>query len=353
MSPKTSAQQLEGKTLDGGWTVLKRLDLRHITTGGTFSESYIVENSSGRQGFLKALDYSSAMRAPDPAVKLKAMTEAYLYERDLLYRCRDRNLDHVVMPIADGTIHIPGAADMGVVQYLIFEKGESDFRMFAAQSKALDLAWLLRALHHMAVGVRQLHSLKIAHQDLKPSNVVVFEKITSKVADLGRAAARDQSAPHDGYDVPGDPAYAPPELLYRAPDADWGRRRLGCDVYLMGSMVVFCFCGVGITSLVSTKLLPQHRAGNWTGNFTDVLPYLRDAFENAITDFSKVPPDTVREDLVMIVRHLCDPDPSRRGDPKGIATVDTQFLLDRYVTRLDLLARRAELILPRMAARVI
>ena len=34
----------------------------------------------------------------------------------------------------------------------------------------------------------------IAHQDLKPSNVLVFSRRISKVGDLGRAAVRGQEA---------------------------------------------------------------------------------------------------------------------------------------------------------------
>jgi eukaryotic-like serine/threonine-protein kinase len=70
-----------------------------MTTGGCFSEAYIVEQAPGRQAFLKALDYSRAMNAPDPAIALQALTESYNFERDLLMTCSDRRLDRVVTAI--------------------------------------------------------------------------------------------------------------------------------------------------------------------------------------------------------------------------------------------------------------
>ena len=84
----TPAQQLLGMTIPGGWTVVEHLQPKQGATGGCFSEGYIVQSAKGTKAYLKALDYSSAMSAPDPARMLQWLTEGYNFERDVLNKCR-------------------------------------------------------------------------------------------------------------------------------------------------------------------------------------------------------------------------------------------------------------------------
>jgi Protein kinase domain len=186
----TAAEQLRGRTLKGGWRVLDRIEMSPTATGGRFSVCYLAESETGQKAFLKALDFSEALDAPDPARALQAMTEAYNFERDLLAKCGDRNMDRVVRAIDDGSIRIDGAPAGGVVQYLILELADRDVRLHLAFAGQVDLAWKLRSLHHIATGLMQLHSAGIAHQDVKPSNVLVFEQKTSKVGGFGTRCLR-------------------------------------------------------------------------------------------------------------------------------------------------------------------
>jgi serine/threonine protein kinase len=333
------ASQLEGLEVDGGWIVGPRLMRLPGQTGGNFSEGYPVSRSDGTRAFLKALDYSAAMKAPDPARALQRLTEAYNFERDLLARCR--SMDRVVRALADGSASINGQ----VVQYLIFELADHDIRKYLDLAERFDTAWLLRALHHIATGLRQLHGAGIAHQDLKPSNVLVFAGQTSKVADLGRASSRGTLAPHEEYQIAGDPQYAPPELLYGYVDPEWTCRRMGCDAYHLGSMVVFLFGRANMTALLFSQMDETHHPNRWGGTFQEALPYLRQGYERALhlfkSDLSGLRAE-LRDELMAIVRHLCDPDPALRGDPKARSGAN-QYSLERYVTRFDLLARRAEI----------
>src|SRR5204862_166519 len=86
---------------------------------------------------------------------------------------------------------------MSTVEYLIFEKADADIRAHLDAHADLDIAFALRALHHVAIGLKQLHSVNVAHQDVKPSNVLIFPGNESKVGDLGRAWAGGMRAPHD------------------------------------------------------------------------------------------------------------------------------------------------------------
>ncbi len=246
----TPAEQLLDLELPDGWRVIERILPSAAASGGVFSKGYLVENEDGRRAYLKALDYSGALRTPDPATVLQAMTSAYLHERDLLRRCSERRLDRVVLAVGDGAITVDPANPAGVVQYLILELADGDVRNHLDQMDRVDVAWILRSLHHVTVGLRQLHGQGIAHQDLKLSNVLVFDERYSKVGDLGRAVSRNAPAPHRDLAVAGDRSYAPVELLYGYVPPDWNTRRFACDAYLVGSMVVFFITGLSITSLI-------------------------------------------------------------------------------------------------------
>ncbi len=335
------AKQLLGRDLPGGWKVIEQVTRTGNFTGGHFSEGYIVESIGGKRGFLKALDYSEALKAPDPARALQAMTASYIFERDLLNRCRARRLDRVALSIADGSVSIDPTNPAGTVQYLIFDLADGDVRQQLSISHHLTKAWSLRCLHHIATGLNQLHGQGIAHQDLKPSNVLVFQR-DSKVGDLGRAACRSLQAPHDEARVAGDLSYAPPELLYGYVPNEWNDRRFGCDAYLLGSMAVFFFSGVGITSLIRLELHENQRWNLWVGSFEEVLPFVQGAFGRAIQSLkdSQSWPD---EELTEIVQQLCEPDPTKRGHPQNRISRGNPYSLERYISRLDVVARRAEL----------
>jgi len=340
-----AAMLLEGMTLDGGWKVRKRLEKPLDATGGYFSCGYSVECEDGRKGFLKALDYSRAFFQTDKpiSVALQELTESLNFEKYVLARCRDRRLDRVVISIADGTVEV-GQPGIGTVEYLIFEFADGgDLRKQMSVVNNLDFLWRLKMLHHIATGLYQLHQQGIAHQDVKPSNVLVFGDGLSKLADFGRAACRGQHPPHEEIDVPGDVTYAPPELLYRCPDPDWEKRRFSCDAYLLGSMVVYLFTGQAMTALILSEMSHDHAQWQfYDGDFADIKPYLVDAFGRAIEKFSQHLPGKLAPHLVEIVRQLCTPDPERRGHPRERVPKGRQFSLERYRTTFDLLVKRAE-----------
>jgi len=47
-------------------------------------------------------------------------------------------------------------------------------------------------------------------------------------------------------------------------------------------------------------------------------------------------------DIMEMVQQLCDPDPNKRGDPKWKHSLVPRYDLQRYISRLDLLCRKAE-----------
>jgi len=206
------AKRLLGLTLEGDWKVVAERALRVTDTGGLFSTGYTVELPTGQKGFLKAMDYSSAFgRNPSElSQRLEQITKSINFERELLDRTK--RLDRVVTAVSSGTYKFPGGGDLDVVEYLIFELAQCDVRRQMDSARRLELAWSLRALHHIATGLHQLHRQGIAHQDLKPSNVLVFQSDVNKIGDLGRAACRGLEPPHHDYSCAGDLTYAPPRV---------------------------------------------------------------------------------------------------------------------------------------------
>jgi eukaryotic-like serine/threonine-protein kinase len=343
--PPSAAYKLTGLTLEGGWTVGKRLDGASNATGGMFSCGYVLSNAQGQTAFLKALDYTAALRAKDRLAALNALTGAFMFERDLLRRCRTNRMDRIVRCTGDGTVKVDDS-DLGDVDYLIFETADADLRTQLGIMKDVEDAWKLRALHHMAVGLNQLHLEQIAHQDLKPSNALVFGGNQVKIADLGCASLKGTPSPRDAHKCAWDPVYAPPELLYGYGDPEWTTRRLGCDAYLLGSMIMFLFGGVVPTALLRQELAAEHRWGKWSGTYTEALPYVRDAFGRVVQTFvSAVNDEKLRAELELLVRYLCEPDPALRGHPLNRRGLTSRLSLERFVSKLNMLAFRAELAL--------
>ena len=112
-------------------------------------------------------------------------------------------------------------------------------------------------------------------------------------------------------------------------------------------MVIFFLTGVGSTACLLSKLTdPLQRPQFWGGTYTDILPYLPDAFSLVCTEVYPQIHQPVREGLGAVIAQLCDPDSSLRGRPKNrSAHSDVQYSLERYVSEFDLLARKAEITL--------
>jgi eukaryotic-like serine/threonine-protein kinase len=336
--PKCYAAQLSGRELADGWRVVSRIDSSDDHTGGHFSVSYVVERGKER-AFLKALDLLHAFKAPDVLGTMNAMTTAFQFERDLLERCAQRRMDRVVVALASGQVQVVSNDPQTTVPYIIFELGEGDIRAHLRLLSEVDMAWALRALHGIAVGIQQLHAADIAHQDLKPSNALVITPEFTKVADLGRAARHGIDGPFDELSVPGAKPNAAPELRYRAVPTDWRARRICPDLYQLGSLMMFVLDGVTMNAALFGRVAVEHQPSNWTGTFPDVLPILQKAFGEVLSDLA----ERVPSDVVDVVQYLCEPDPEKRGHPTARAQKHGDpYSLESVVSTLLTIASRHE-----------
>jgi eukaryotic-like serine/threonine-protein kinase len=326
-------------TLDGGWNVVRKI--AHVpTSGGMFSVPYIVADKDRKEHFLKALDFSEAFNAPDPARALQSMTSAYNHERDVLEHCRDRRLSRVVLAVTHGYAQVPGFSVIeGRVAYLIFELAESDVRKQVDLKNRLDCLISLSILNDVTLGMMQLHKEAIAHQDLKPSNVLTYGDGGCRVGDFGRSSRRGYHVWMDNLGVAGDRTYAPPEQLYSNLHADFVIRRIGCDLYLLGNLAAFLFTGINITAALFSRLDASFHPGKWSGTYDQVLPHLQHAFSEVLADLDNVIDPLVRVEVSTVVRELCNPDLAKRGHRKGIGSMN-QYSLERYKSYTDLFLKR-------------
>jgi serine/threonine protein kinase len=336
----SAVHSLEGRTLQTGWEVLEKTKIKPGGTGGNFSVCYIVKKDN-QIGFLKAINTLSFLRAEEDQTKAQAdMLNTYNFEKEILSRCKNRNLTKVSKLLEASFENISGFLITGVY-YMIFEKADSDVREHLNFTSLVDNAWKLRSLHNIATGIKQLHSIDVSHQDLKPSNVFIFDDGISKVGDLGRALSETLSAPHSSYDFSGDIRYAPPEVFHKYVLPEWKNKVFAIDCFLLGSMATFYFTGQSMIALLGSKINSSINILNL--DFENALPYWMNAFDESLIVIKEHTEDIEDQDkLLNAIKMLCHPDPKKRGHIKNIKSAGNNYQMERFVEIFNLLARKAE-----------
>jgi serine/threonine protein kinase len=338
------SESLSGLKLNDGWEVVEKLSKHPGATGGSFSCGYKVKDDKN-VAYLKALDFSEAFKDPDPPRRLQILTEAYNFERDLLLKCKSNHLTKIVTPVTDGSIDVHGfPIGIGKVYYIIFELADGDIRKIRDTFQKIDLAFSFRALHNTAVGLEQLHRSGIAHQDLKPSNVMSFREVY-KVGDLGRSSDINKPFWYDHIQFPGDRNYSPLEQHYGFHFSNDFNEKYASDMYLFGSLFYFFFSGLSASQVLFEK---ARKLGiSIVSNFNADIPEWERVFSETLVDLSKslkcfLTEDRV-DDVILLVKYLCHPDPRKRGFPKNITTQNQQYSFIRFISKLDIFAKEAEL----------
>lgn len=344
MDRSNAANNLLGRTLQTGWKVIKKIEKEEYSTGRFFSVSYRVKKKN-EICFLKAFDFAKFFKLAGPNEKIvdvmTDMLNAYKYEKELSDFCKDKNVTKVCFVKDSGEENVEGYT-IPVVPYLIFELAEGDVRKNLYFSEKLDNTWRLKSLHEIAVGLKQLHYIEISHQDLKPSNILLFKGET-KIGDLGRSICRSISSPYKTIAFTGDFNYAPPEIMYGYYLKDWHDRVFSTDCYLLGSMVVFYFTGVSMSAMISKYIPKDFRYEVWRGSYNEIIPYIMDAFSRALDEFeNSINDGYLKKELRWVVERLCYPIPKERGHPENIITRGSSYNLERFVSKFDLIYRKAK-----------
>lgn len=349
MPESNAAHDLLNRTLETGWKVIEKLEKEEGGTGSFFSVCYKVEKES-EICFLKAYDFAKFLHVSTVSGESKQvvdivadMVNSFIFERDLSNYCKNNHVTKVAFVKDSGQEMISGHSTT-IVPYLIFDMANGDVRKFLTYNKEVDVVWKLHSLHSIAVGLKQLHAINVSHQDLKPSNVLLFDE-ESKIGDLGRSATQEISSPFEDFSFSGDYGYAPPEILYRAFDTNWQKRVFATDCYLLGSLIVFYFSGLTMTALIRQNIPDEFSWDLWRGSFEEVKDYLLDSYNLALNEFSENISNThLKSEIKEIVKQLCFPIPEERGHPKTILQTGNSYNLERYVTKLDMLQKKSKFI---------
>lgn len=337
----SAAELLEGRTLKNGWLVKRKMPSAHNNsqlTGGCFSVGYEVEKD-GHKAFLKALDFSRALAANqlNPAGTLSIATGAFVFEKEMLELCQKANIKKVVKLLDDGVETVCEADAPKKTQYLIFEWAESDVRKEAANSKIFDHAWALKCMHGVTSGLYNLHKEQIIHQDIKPSNILLFEYDDVKIGDLGRSyRGTHAEVDHNKNNrFPGDMTYAPLECLYGYHTGSDEDIRKGADVYMLGSMLHFFFTGIPLTPKIFQELPPEFHYKKQRWERDQIVPYLQKTYDTVVEEFSKSVHKKLRNKISEILRQLTYPLPEKRGHPAAHRSQGSNLSLERYVSIFD------------------
>lgn len=337
---------LEGIELAHGWTLGAIREAQPQSTGGNFSVQFEAVSSSGGSAFCKVLDLKSSAEPPNVAMKLEYATKAFNYEAALIEMCARFSARRVVFALQTDEIY-DARVPLGLVKYILFERADEDVRSYLDKGYADEIHQRFVGLRHAAIGVRELHGMRIAHQDLKPSNVLVFgcEEASheTKLGDLGRASLDGELAIHDESHVAGAYAYSPPELLYGQVALDFYNRRQACDLYQFGCLIAFVIAGTSINQEWNARLTPSERWQTWGDPYSVIYPKVRQVMNDAFDETESRIDPSIRLEVGALIRDLCDPDPEARGKVLQGRSGSRVMILSRLITRLNVLERKTRI----------
>lgn len=332
------AHSLLGITTNSGWTVTKKFT-NPLGTGGNFCVRYRVNSPNYGDAFMKAMDLTGWTDLQD----INRVTGEYLFEQKVLELCSNKNLNRIVRSLDVGRITLPNKpAPLNTAYYVIFEEAEGDVRQKHLNGIASDSRSKFRVLHHVSVGISQLHRNGISHQDIKPSNVLTFPDEENKISDLGRVVDKNGESPFSNLPFPGDTGYMPIEMHFGIMDLDFSTRIL-CDIYMVGSLLYQMIEGVQIKTPVIAEA-ENIQSGVLRMSFNDALPILISAHNTvqnrARTKCAYAMDAELAQSISEIIDQMCHPDPQIRGNTTRAKT-SQHIKMDRFVGKLSNLLRQA------------
>ena len=352
-----ASSDLVGKNI-GGWNVIRQLDNNDITT--RYARFFYVEQNGGN-AIMKVIDNEKCNTGDkEEGLSRNALmsreTTAFNYETKIAEACAGQHMGNVIRYIESGEIELDGYP-IPTVTYIVYEQSEGKIGKFLTFSSkatfAADLKMLIekiRSLHQVAKGVRQLHTHFIAHHNITPQSIEVFESSGKhKLSGLhtSRSQQQDLQSPDHYRLFNGDLTFAPPEAFFAYKISDEMAAYYQIDNYMLGNMIVYYLTALNMTTLLnhhlpySLKEMASHSA-----NYLAVLPEITNAFNTVLDNLkSCVRIDELQQPIIELIECLCNPDPERRGYPGSFKTARANVDLQRVITRLDVLYNKAELIL--------
>lgn len=340
--PKADA--LVGVTIAGRWRLEEKFHEGKQESGGNFGVGYTALDIQDQvRRFVKVVDFRSRLRNMN---ELRQLLDIATFEVTMHKACV--RMSKVVRMVGHGELafQTPGSQDPYNYLCLVLERGDGDIKSHVDFRPDRSPYWKLWVLREVALAIVQMERAQLAHNDIKPSNVIRFPSDGTahsiKLGDVGRAVTKAGNGPFDGIHWAGDPRHMPLETLYGWQEPEWQNRRTAADGYMLGNLACFLFSGASITERVISSLPPEYRPGpgGFTGAYRDLLDIIRHA-RNNVLECQVIPtfPTEARAELGDIARWLTEPDPRMRGEPG--ARRAGMVGVDRIQSRLERLAQRA------------
>ncbi|KMQ74402.1 protein kinase domain-containing protein [Marinobacter subterrani] len=330
---------LQGNSTPCGWFIREKVDSKQVS-GGNFCARYIVESEDGQIAFMKAMDLTRALNSP--LEQLQSLISEYLFEQSILEYCKEQKMSKVVVPLSAGEmVNNQFQAPLNRVFYIVFEKAEADLRQKYLVSKQDEWLPFFRAIHHICIAAEQLHRAGIAHQDIKPSNILHFTENQSKLADLGRVTDIEGRSPFCSLAFPGDRRYAPIEVRFNVTPREFQDRYLS-DMWAIGSLIYQTLMGSSVTHILaveSQKILPNV----FSLRYSEALPVLYTSFSTMMGRFEQICSGSFGENIGTrisdVVSEMCHPDFERRGAP-NFSSKASRPSIRRYTGKMSGIIRQ-------------
>ena len=331
------ASRLEGKQI-GKWKVKEKRIKDNVDKSGAFSTCYAVEDSNDNTAFMKTFNYVYALnQLGASADRLKELLDCFVYERDLLIFCSDYKMSKVVTAIDYGEYR--DDTDPMPVPYLVFELAHGDLHKIRTLNNP-GLAWKLRSFHGALVGLSQLHGASISHQDIKPSNILIFGNHISKISDLGCATQLGNESNLEFFNR----LYGPIELHYGYFSNNWETLRFGADFFMMGGVLTYLIADSNFLSLMLGKIDSDFQPYTFGGSYTEALPYVMKAYHETLDEIEGLLNPEVKKDLLEVICEMTHPIPEKRGNPQNMPIVrHRQFSLQKYISITDRISKIASM----------
>ncbi|MFI0472464.1 hypothetical protein ACGLWX_07045 [Halomonas sp. HMF6819] len=307
---------LVGKSTPCGWKVIELITTAQ-TSGGNFCTRYLVEDDDNKIAFMKAMDLSRVMSGS--LEDIQALINEYIFERNILDFCKNEKMSKVVVPLSAGElINNQFPAPLNKVFYIVFEKADGDLRQIYLHERNNNWLSFFQAMHHVCIATEQLHRAGIAHQDIKPSNILHFPKNQSKIGDLGRVTDIHGKSPFINMPFPGDYRYAPIEVRYGISIKNFSDRFL-TDIYSVGSLIYQTVMGVPLTAALANES-EKISLNVFQIDYKESLVIHISAFSTLLNDFFvecvRLFGNKIAVEVTNTVREMCYPDYEKRGAPK-------------------------------------
>ena len=177
-----------------------------------------------------------------------------------------RSLAHLVHP---NVVRVLNFFRANETVYLVmrYERGRTLQEHIQARRGVLEEAWVRSTFAQLLNGLREVHSNKLLHLDIKPGNVYVRNDGSPLLIDFG--AARQQFSA-EGLKLP--PSYTPG---FAAPEQHAGGAPFGpwTDIYSVGATLYACFAAGepqrADERIKSDRLTPARRV--WKGKYSTQL----------------------------------------------------------------------------------